>query len=69
MVLAFFSSLGAITVNDPDCSGLEHSPYDQVVSSQSELEQALQDGHLTADQAFQLHQQQQNWEITVDRNR
>jgi hypothetical protein len=69
MVLAFFSSLGAITVNEPDCSGLERSPYDPVVYDQTTIDQALQDGQLDADMALQLHQTHQSWEITVEHNR
>jgi hypothetical protein len=59
---------GAITVNDPNCSGLEISPYDPVVYDQDTIDQALEDGHLNADQALQLHQSGINWQIEVQRD-
>jgi hypothetical protein len=72
MLLCIFGqigSLGAMTQNAPELSGLDRSPYDPTVYSQDELEQALEAGHLTPSQALQLHDEGHNWEITVDRNR
>lgn len=69
-MLAFFisRSLGAITQNVEALSGLNHSPYEIESYEQSEIDQALQDRHLTPDMALQLHQQGTNWEINTDQN-
>jgi hypothetical protein len=34
--------------------------------SEDEVLQALQEGHLSPEQALWLHEQQRNWEITVE---
>jgi hypothetical protein len=64
-----FMGQGAITVNDPEYSGLEVSPYDPTEYSLEEIDQALREGQLNADQALQLHQRGQDWQIEVRGNK
>jgi hypothetical protein len=68
MILFFLGSLGAITINEPELSGQDHSPYDLAECDQQSVDQSLQDEHLSPDEAVWLHQNKQNWEIVVEDN-
>ena len=65
MLFSFFG-LGEITIISDDASTDLVDCSAPTLCNQSAIDAALQQGHLTGDQALWLHQHQIDWEIRVE---